>query len=390
MPAARLAPRAAALGSAALALLLSACEIAPSHVTSADVDDALARGHYKTMCVGLDMKDDDVRRYTTERFDALADFDPPAPEGVEAGRACICANILDDQGRIDLAIAEGMESSDRDDIVQCLADAIKDPAVGHRTEAIVALSRTAAKAGRDAMAGLAQADPDVEIRVRAIESIAGNAEYQDTLVKLATTDAEDRVRAAATTGLARLKTPEVAAALSTLAAQDKAGEVRGAALAAMKAQNAEGIDGMLCKAMMEDESPEVRRRAVMAFQGTKRDEAIACLRERTMTKEDDAGVREALMAVLKSSSNQKAADVLCEAIPFWMKSYVIDDLPDKIPGTDIAKAQNDRDWNNSYKCMERAYRSSGGYSCYARMYTAWWYEQVGGSAHIPKCPKYED
>ncbi len=373
----------------ALALLLSACEIAPSHVTSADIDDALARKHYKTMCVGVKMKDDDTRRYATERLLALADFDPVDPAGVEAGRACICDAVIDPQGRIDLAIAEGMKGNKRDDVVGCLATALENPQVEKRAEGVVALSNTAAQVARDALAGMAKADPDLTVRKRAIATISGDQAYQETLLAL-TADPDAEIRTAATEGLLKLKDPVVLTTLGRLAKEDPAGEVRGAALGVLKVANAEGIDGMLCEAMMKDESPAVRRSAVMAFRGTKRDEAIACLRTRTLTKEDDSGVREALMTTLKSSPNQKAADVLCEAIPFWMRSYVIDDLPDKIPGTDIAKAQNDRDWDNSYKCMERAVRSSSGYSCYARMYTAYWFEQVGGSAHIPKCPKYED
>ena len=210
------------------------------------------------------------------------------------------------------------------------------------------------------------------------------------LLGLAQGDPEERVRAAAVDALARGEGEALIAALPQIAAQDASGLVRGTALSTLKAVGAQGIDPLLCKAMMEDQSPEVRRQAVLAYRGTKRPEAVACLRQRAMTKEEDATVRDALLSVLKSSPSQEAADVLCDAIPFWMKSYVIDDLPDKIPGTDIAKAQNDRDFDNSYTCMEKAYRSSGGYSCYARMYTAWWFEQVGGSAHIPKCPKYPD
>ncbi|NOY27244.1 MAG: hypothetical protein GXP62_15350 [Oligoflexia bacterium] len=370
--------------------LITGCEIAPSYVSSADVDDALARKQYKTMCVGLSMKDDDVRRYTTERFETIADFNPPDPKGVEAGRACVCEHILDKQGRIDLSIARGLKSTDRDDMVQCLVDAIADPAVPHRADAVQALSRTAAKTGRDALAKLAQDDADAAIRLVATKAIAGNSHYQDVLLKLATTDADDEIRGAAIAGLARLKGEAVTAALHKLATDDKAGSVRGAALQALKTARAEGIDDMLCKAMMDDPSPDVRVRAVMAFRGTKRDSIITCLRNRALTKEDDSGVRDAVLTVLKSSPSQKAADVLCDAIPFWMRSYVIDDLPDKIPGTDIAKAQNDRDWENSFTCMQKAYRSSRGYSCYAKMYTAWWFRQVGGTAYVPKCPKYEE
>ena len=157
----------------AAALLLSGCEITPPTVNRVDVDTALSRKNYKIMCVGLDVREDDVRTYTTERFIGIADAKEPDPEGVEAGRACICANVLDEQGRIDIAVAKGMEDTTREDVVQCLADVVKDPKVGHRIDAIAALEETRTKVARDTMAGLARADTDIEVRVSAIKALAG-------------------------------------------------------------------------------------------------------------------------------------------------------------------------------------------------------------------------
>lgn len=375
-----------------VALGLSGCEIAPSYVTSPDIDDAMARKHYKTMCVGLSMKDDDVRRYATDRFETLADNDPVDPAGVEAGRACVCDNLKDDKGRLDLSVAEGLKGSQRDDMVGCMAAVVEEPGLPNKKEAVEALSRTAAKAGRDALARIAQDTAvDSEVRVSATESIAGNANYEAELVKLATTDADAAVRAAATLGIAAFDKPEIEAALVKLAREDSDGAVRGAALQALKKQGADAADEMLCTAMMDDESEEVRKRAVLAFRGTKRAEAISCLRKRALTREDSSGVRDAILTTLKSSPSQDAADVLCDAIPDWMKWYAVEDMPDVVPGADIAKVQNDRDWENSYKCLQRAYNKRGAYSCYGKRYIGWWFEQVGGSAFINKCPpKYPD
>ena len=97
-----------------------------------------------------------------------------------------------------------------------------------------------------------------------------------------------------------------------------------------------------------------------------------------------------LLKVLKSSPSDKAAMTLCDAIPFWMRTYVVKDIPEKTPGTGIIKAQNDRDWDRTYECLDKALRQSSGYSCYARMYVAGWFKIVGGSAFVPKCPGYED
>ena len=144
-----------------------------------------------------------------------------------------------------------------------------------------------------------------------------------------------------------------------------------------------------CKAMMDDPSPEVRTAAVGAFKGTRRNSAVECLRKRAFTLEEDPGVRDKLLAVLKSSPNDNAALVLCDAIPFWMRSYVIEDIPGKVPGAKIVKTQNDRDWERSYECFERAYRNSSGYSCFARMHVAAWFREVGGKPFVPECPGYK-
>jgi hypothetical protein len=129
---------------------------------------------------------------------------------------------------------------------------------------------------------------------------------------------------------------------------------------------------------------------VLSFKGTKKDEEIECLRKRAMTEEKDIGVRTAILTTLKSSPSPGAAKILCDAIPFWLRTYNKEDIPDKVPGTDIIGAQNDRDFENSYACLQKAYANSSGYSCFAKMYAGWWFRQVGGSAYVPKCPGYED
>jgi hypothetical protein len=113
------------------------------------------------------------------------------------------------------------------------------------------------------------------------------------------------------------------------------------------------------------------------------------LRERAFTVEEDSGVREKLLDVLGSSPSKDAANVLCEAIPFWAKNYLKTGMPDKVPGTDIIRAQNTRDFERSFECVQKAVRSSSGYSCYARAYTGFWLRELGGTASVPRCPGYE-
>ncbi|MCB9780636.1 MAG: HEAT repeat domain-containing protein [Alphaproteobacteria bacterium] len=373
-------------------LSLTGCEVAPSHVYSADIDDALARKHYKTMCVGLDMKDDDVRRYATERFETLAEFEPPDPEGIEAGRECVCDHIKNEDGLVDMAVAEGLKSSSREDMVGCLANAVAEPGLPNKKDAVGALSRTTAKAARDTLDRIAKGSDDAEVRIIAIDAIAGDPAYKATLLELATTADAPELRAAATKGLHPFKDDgSVIDALVKLAESDSDGTVRGTALQALKTAGAAQADAMICQAMMQDESPDVRQRAVLAFRGTKRPEAIQCLRERALTEEESGSVRSALLTTLGSSPSDDAAKVLCDAIPQWVKWYSVDDMPDQVPGADIIKAQNDRDWQNSYACVQKAYARKGGFSCYGQRYVGWWFQELGGSGFVPKCPpKYPD
>jgi hypothetical protein len=363
--------------------LLLACEMTPNHVEASDIDDALSRKHYKTMCVGLSMKDDSVRQYATERMRAITE-----PEGIAIADACICEHIAHPQFGWDSAIATGLTGEQRDEPTACFASLVADPAQQNRMEAITALSRIPSPAARGALAAIAAASGPTEQRVRAIESVGAMEDFRDDMLKVLADDGDETIRAAVATALggAGKSTPVISALKA--ATGDASGVVRGEALVALKRLTGSTADDALCEAMMKDDSADVRRAAVGAFQGTKRPSAIACLRERAMTFEEDASVRETMLKVLKSSPHDDAAAILCDAIPFWLRSYVVEDVPDKLPGTDIIKAQNDRDWQRSYECVQRAYQSRGGYSCYGKMYVGYWFNELGGSGSIPQCPKY--
>lgn len=370
----------APLGLLALGAL-AGCEITPSYVDRNDVDDGFARQAYKTVCKGLEMKDDDIRRYSTERL--LQVEEPIAQE-------CICANIGDENLGWDVAVANGLTGTDRDELVTCFTDIVTAPGAQRQVESVAILAKIPASASRKALESMATGTLSSEVRTSATLAIGGDATKKDTLLKLAA-DSDEAVRSAAIGTMHSIKGDDaVVALLEKTLAEDASGSVRASALSSLKALQGTKADDAICKAMMDDAAPEVRRAAVGAFRGTKRDEPIECLKKRAFTFEEDAQVRESLLAVLKSSPNQKAADILCDAIPFWMKSYVIEEIPDKLPGTAIVQAQNDRDWENSYKCFQQAYAKSGGYSCYAKMHVGIWFREVGGTAYVPKCPGYED
>jgi HEAT repeat protein len=354
--------------------------LTPAYVNNQDVDNAVVREAWATVCKGLEMKDDRIRRHATEKL---------ALHRPDNAQECICAHITAPDGGHDPAISAGLVGVKLDEYVSCLADLVKRPDLPRRTEAVVALAQTAAPITRKTLAEVARAAGETETRARAVAAIGGDPSYAADLMTLLD-DPEPIMRAAAASGLGGNKDAKVVSALLAKAKGDEEGIVRAAALIAAKASNVRGADEMICAAMLDDPSPAVRIAAIGAFRGTRRNSAAACLRKRALTIEEDASVREKLLAVLKSSPNDNAALVLCDAIPFWMRSYVIDDIPDKIPGTMIVKVQNDRDWERSYDCFQKAYRNSGGYSCFAKMHVALWFREVGGSSYVPNCPGYEN
>ncbi len=303
--------------------------------------------------------------------------------------SCICDHIGTAEGGWDAAIAEGLIGLKDDKIVGCFADLVKKKDLPKRTEAVVALAQTSAPIARAALAEIAAAEGEVEARARAAEAIGGNPEYKEALMGLLGHE-NKQLRAAAAKGLGGHKDKPIVNALIELATKDKEGEVRAAALVAVKSSGASKAQDMVCKAMIEDESPIVRMAAVRSFKGTKRESAIECLRKKAFIEETDAGVRDALLSVVKSSPKDSAAAILCDAIPYWMRTYVKTDIPDKIPGTMIVKTQNDRDWERSYECFERAYKKSTGYSCFAKMHVGLWFREVGGKPYVPSCPGYEN
>lgn len=360
-------------------LLLAACEMAPRYVEGKDIDDAMAYERYKTVCVGLKMKDDDVRRYATEKLETVSD---------PAAATCICENISG-QGGWDPAIAEGLSGSKRDDLVGCLAKLVEDPALPKRVEAVVALGRTDAPITKTSLGRIASTPGDNAVRVQAIKALGGDPAWREALMGMLG-ESDPALRAAAAEALSTLASKDAAVldALIKAATTDSDGSVRAAALAAAR-HSGPSSDGLACTAMMDDPSPDVRRAAIASFRGTKSKDAAACLRKRALTKEEDPGVRDAMLSTLKSSPIDESAAVLCDAIPFWLRNYVDKELPEKIPGTEIVKAQNDRDWERSYECVGKALKAGGGYSCYAKMHLGLWYRELGGSAYVPPCPGYE-
>ncbi|MBW1877220.1 MAG: HEAT repeat domain-containing protein [Deltaproteobacteria bacterium] len=361
-----------------LLVLVGGCEIPPRYIESSkSVDHYLVRRQFRSACVGLQMDDPDLRQYAARK---LAEF----PEEEEAN-TCLC-EALYRPGAFDVAVASGLAATRRDDLAGCLAPALLDSEIEDRVALVRSLAGIAASTGYAALADTAKGDADPAVRAAATTRIRPADAHVPVVIGLLGEDRDPAVRAAAAEALKGRDSPEVVAALVRAVQEDVDGGVRAAALGGMaKLGHPETLEAA-CQALMTDPDARMREAAAKAFHGTRRPEAIACLRERLLTHEESGAVRVATVAALGASPRDEAADVLCEAIGPVLRLYVTAEIPAQdIPGADIAKAQNDRDWERSKPCVQRALQQ-GGYSCYARNYLGFWYRELGGKASMPWCP----
>ncbi len=364
----------------ALLVATTACE--PRFVeNSAEVDAYLVRGQYTNACVALRQKHhdyDDLRRYTADK---LSEFNDPS------ANACICEEVVNHDRGWDAAIAEGLASTKRDDLADCLAPALDQP-VENKKDLVYAMAGIAAPQSYAALARFAKSSGDAEHREAAVRALRPSEAHVPLMIELLTTDSEQAVRAAAAYSLADRERDDVIEAIGKVVTEDESGLVRAEAIAAVVSLKLPQTNKIVCDAMLEDPDAAVRLQAVKQVKGTKKEDLIACLEKRLLTKEEDGAVREAVLASLGASPSDKAALALCNAIGPVIRTYVTGEgnkVAQDIAGADIIKAQNNRDWERSWDCVAAAKRQ-GGYSCYGRNYLNWWYKELGGSTTVPWCP----
>ena len=179
----------------------------------------------------------------------------------------------------------------------------------------------------------------------------------------ALSDPDPNLRAAAANALTG--TPAAKEGLVT-AARDPAAAVRAASLAALRAIADFPFAEVACPALRTDPEPSVRSAAAAAMNATRDEALIACLRAHMLEREDDSSVRLTMLATLQSSPSTSAADVLCDAIPFWVHSYIGADKPEREGPEDIIFAQNNRDFERSYDCVAKALKVGGYKTCEQR------------------------
>ncbi len=407
------------LSIAGIGLAVAGCE--PTYIeTSAEVDILLAQQRYEAACKAFkNDREHKLREYTAGH---LAKH--PEVEGVTA---CICDAIVNwRHGPYDDSVLAGVSGTRRDDLVACALPAFEKAEGEDRPKLVTQLADIGAPAAFAKAAELAKAASEpAPVRVAAVRALTPvRAENADILLDRLTTDPDPTVRAAVAEVFEGATEPPVVAAIVKAAREDQDGLVRAAALASVVKLKLPETDAMVCDAMMNDPDERVRDRAVRSFKGSKRDEALDCLERRLTTREDSPLVRESTLTAIMgrmsaytgktvtweqaleskeslvpeklswgptaiySSPTDRAAKILCDNIGPFLRMYVGDLPVTRMEGADIVKYQNNRDYERSYECVQKA-MSQGGYSCYGRYYLAVWMNDLGGKATKPTCAGME-
>ena len=372
------------------ATLLTSCGFfsdltTPSKVGIKDIDNAYTLGRHKTVCKGLQMENALIREHAAKKL-ALMEGDAPA--------RCVCKFGVPEEGGWDASILDGLRGSTRDDMTSCYTALLDDPQVANRSALVKGLLATSAPATKDLLLEMLESeDEDDEVRTLVFSTLraCSSDEMKEQFRKRLANDSSASIRAKAAASLSCDKTDANFAALLKAAKNDEDGSVRAKAINSADSIDAKSAYATVCNAMLNDDSAEVRKTAVELFRAPKRKGAkgkreFACLKKRTFKVEPDAAVREALLKELGRSPRQDAADVLCDAIPFWIQHYIDDEMPGTTTGNDIIEAQNNRYHPDTTKCVRKALGRRGRYTCVGKQYVALWAKKREMSAHVPKCP----
>lgn len=353
-----------------LLALFFACDLpAPTFVDKKMIDDAHHRGDTKAICTGLRMKDESTRGYAAEK---LATWVRPVD--------CLCDGMLRD-GAWDLPIVRAMAKGLDDAHVGCAATLLDDLGQPARADLVNQLVRIKAPAIGTRLKAAAKGDSDPLVRAAAMAVLRAEKDPEVlAIVSTALSDPDPKLRAAAATALTG--TPASKEGLVT-ATRDPAPEVRSAALAALRAIPGFPFAEVACPALRTDTEATVRAAAATAMKGTRDEALIACLRDHMLELEADTSVRLAMLATLHSSPATSAADVLCDAIPFWVHSYIGEEKPEREGPADILFAQNNRDFERSYDCVAKALKVGGYNSCEQRYYMNDWFHELGAKNTAP-------
>jgi hypothetical protein len=350
-------------------LLLACVDSEPAFVSVRDIDKALATGDTASLCAGLRMKDAPTREAAASK---LKDYPYDS--------SCLCERLQVDK-RWDPAILDGLAKATDAEKVGCVGTLMDDPAQPERTALVTALLKIPAARGRLVTAAASDADPTVRAAAMTVYRNSKDPAELTQVQGWLASDPNAAVRAAAAAALLGQASAE--GALRDAIGKDADPAVRAAALTVYPSLKPADTDVVACKALLEDAAPEVRIAALGTMRATRDAEQLACLRTRATTEDTSPEVRAVLLKTLASSAAPEAAAVLCDSIPVWVKTYVKDTAPAE--GDDILRAQNDRDFERSYACVQAAVKAGGGYTCAGRAYVGAFFRDLGGKAGVPTC-----
>lgn len=351
-----------------LSLLLACVDSEPQFVSERDIDKAFGTGDTPSLCAGLRMEDPKTREAAARR---LSEY------GLDS--SCLCERLTYED-RWDAAILGGLTKAKDVEKVGCVGTLLDAKDAPERPALAAALLKVPAVRPRVIEAAASDSDPAVRAAAMPVFRGTKDKAEVDRLAGWLTSDPNPAVRAAAASAL--FDQAGAADALRTAATSDAEPSVRAAALAVLPTAKPADLDDILCKALLDDPTPEVRLGALAAMKGTRDPEQLACLATRVEREESSPEVRAALLGLLAKNGDPKAAKILCDAAPGWIRMYVKDAPPSE--GDDILKAQNDRDFEKSYDCGQAA-QKAGGYTCQGKAYVATFFQSVGGKVGVPNC-----
>lgn len=350
-----------------LTLLLACDPPAPAFVDKTMIEKAQIHGDLYIICAGLTMKDDSTRGFAA---DTLLTIDPVP--------SCLCEHLERD-GKWDLPVVRSLGKGTEDAQVGCATALLDKPGMEDRAGLVGQLARIKAPAVQARITEAAKSDTDATVRAAALAVLRPGKNPDDlALVKGALADPNPALRAAAATALVGVD--EATDAVAALAKDPDSG-VRAAAILALR--GTPRFAEVACPTLRTDTDPAVRASVAAGFEATKDEAALACLREHMLEKEDDAMVRTAMLGALRKTRAPAAAATLCDAIPFWVRTYIGEDKPEREGPADIIFAQNDRDFEKSWECVQKAVKAGGYKTCEQRFYVNDWFHELGGGNAKP-------
>ena len=361
----------AGVAAVALATLSIACTpIEASFVSKSDLDKAHTLADVRTMCVGLKMKDDDTREYAASK---LKDYN-------DDGALCLCDHLTRD-GTWDPAVFNGLARAKDDARVGCVATALDDVKLKDRAGMATAMMKIDAPSVHARLVLAANSDSDPAVQAAALPALRGTTDPKELEMLITGLKRGGLWGANAAydlTGLAPA-TDALRDIIKTGDAQTKT-----AALLAYRAAKTDDWGAVACAAL-NDPDAAVRIGALAAVKATRNIEILGCMRDHLMAPEPDAAVRLALLQTLSSDAAPEAAKALCDAIPYWVKTYITDTAPQPKSVEDIVFYQNDRDFEQSLACTEAAFKA-GGYTVCGKAYLGARVNEFGGNARYKDCP----